>query len=95
MEVGSLPFTQIVCKENILTNQILFYYAAHILSAVVPLACGDDPSSIIPVLPHLCYRKVPERKINTALLNIEMGKAVYDKPLILYLQSEQCYKVLC
>uniref|UniRef100_A0A0B6YUR6 Uncharacterized protein n=1 Tax=Arion vulgaris TaxID=1028688 RepID=A0A0B6YUR6_9EUPU len=52
-------------------------------------APGNQSDSI---LPQLCKQKVPPKTINTALLNIQIDRVLHTHPLVLFMQSEQCYK---
>ncbi|CAL1529217.1 unnamed protein product [Lymnaea stagnalis] len=45
----------------------------------------------VPILPRLCPQGIPDRKINTAHLTIVNDDA-QSSTLVVYLQSEQCYK---
>ncbi|CAG5128249.1 unnamed protein product [Candidula unifasciata] len=71
------------------TTTMLQRTASLILMQQLTLALGNGT---IPVIPHMCESKVPKPVINTALLNIEIDIPNAIQPLVLYLQSEQCYK---
>ncbi|BFZ02813.1 hypothetical protein BsWGS_05851 [Bradybaena similaris] len=78
-----------VTRNGSLQAVPLFYNALLLLIQQLTHVLGN---STVPVIPHMCTYRVPPPAINTALLNIEIDIPNPSQPLVLYLQSEQCYK---
>lgn len=71
------------CNKHLYqTNYTVIFQICFLLAA----------AEVVPFIPFLCDPKIPDEVVDTAEITIYNDEGL-KRPVVVYLQSEQCYKV--